>query len=107
MRTPKIELIFDADCPNVEQARAHLRAALESAGLAVPWSEWDRASPSAPRQLQRYASPTVLVNGTDVAGESELSGGIGCRVYASAGGVQGAPPPEMILRALSVACHAT
>ena len=100
---PRIELIFDADCPNIERARAHLRAALATAGIVAHWTEWDRASPSAPRHVQRYASPTVLVNGTDVAGESKLDAGSGCRVYPSAEGMQGAPPPETIVRALSAA----
>ena len=41
---PTIELIYDSDCPNVEDTRAQLREACAQAGLHVKWREWNRAS---------------------------------------------------------------
>lgn len=95
-----VELIFDATCPNVEAARAQLREALARAGRPVAWTEWERAASDAPAHAQRYASPTVLVDGRDVAGGGTLeSGTSGCRL-------EGAPSAQVILAALLAARHA-
>jgi hypothetical protein len=101
--TPTVELIFDAACPNVDAARLHLGQALIRVGLPPQWVEWDRAAPDVPAHARRHASPTVLVNGRDVAVGSELDCGDGCRVYTDAAGVlRGAPGVETILAALTV-----
>ena len=95
-----VELIFDATCPHVEAARAQLREALGRAGRPAAWTEWDRAASDAPAHAQRYASPTVLVDGRDVSGGGTLvAGGSGCRVG-------GAPSAQVILAALLEAEHA-
>lgn len=64
--SPVIELIYDADCPNVEFAREALREALSAAGLPLRWTEWLRGSADAPKHAERYSSPTVLVDSRDV-----------------------------------------
>ncbi len=93
-----VELIFDATCPHVEAARAQLREALTRAGRPATWTEWDRAAMNAPRYTQRYASPTVLVDGHDVAGGETLEpGGSGCRL--------GTPSAQVILAALLAAAR--
>ena len=66
---PKIEFIYEQSCPNVEDARAQLRLALEQIGLPVHWQEWEHSDPISPAYARRYGSPTVLVDGEDVAGE--------------------------------------
>jgi hypothetical protein len=100
--TPAVELIFDAACPNVDAARLHLGQALIQVGLPARWTEWDRAAPDVPAHARRHASPTVLVNGHDVAAGSELDSGDGCRVYSDAdGALRGAPGVETILAALT------
>ena len=76
-----VELIFDATCPHVEAARAQLREALTRAERPVTWTEWDREALNAPPHARRYASPTVLVNGRDVADGGTLAAGAsGCRL---------------------------
>ncbi len=98
---PTVELIYDRDCPNVEDTRVQLRQALEAAGLAPEWQEWDRADPRAPAYARRYGSPTVLVDGRDVAG-TEPSDAPSCRIYAStAGRGRGVPAADMIAAALN------
>ena len=62
-----VELIYDAQCPNVEAARSRLREAFRAAGLPVSWQEWDRNDPGSPDRVRRFGSPTILVNGLDVA----------------------------------------
>lgn len=65
---PKVELIYDADCPNVEAARSQLRLAVAQAGQAPQWNEWERSDPAAPAYVHRYGSPAILVDGRDVGG---------------------------------------
>jgi len=96
----EVELIYDADCPAAAQARDNLREAMLRAGLAPEWVEWERSSPDAPERVRAYGSPTILVNGRDVAG-SEASGAACCRIYQpQAGRFAAVPPVELILAAL-------
>jgi hypothetical protein len=97
---PILELVYDADCPNIDDARAQIRAALSAAGLAMRWKEWDRADPAAPDHVRRWGSPTVLVNGRDVAGVPPAQAA-SCRIYVNGQGRhQGVPSAEMIAAAL-------
>lgn len=99
---PKVELVYAADCPNVEGARSHLLQALLRAGLAPDWREWDRASPESPEYVRSYGSPTVLVNGEDVARDSLRADGSLCRIYTDEQGkLSGLPSVEAIFKALS------
>ena len=96
-----IELIIDRDCPNVDGARAELRRALAGLELPLEWQEWDRESPDAPAHARKYGSPTVLVDGRDVAGDNTEGDANCCRVYAQADGrLRGAPSADLIRAAL-------
>lgn len=98
-----VELIYDADCPNVETARDHLRRALAQLGISPRWTEWDSADPKAPSRVRGYGSPTVLINGRDITGAAP-AGAPACRVLFSATGeALRAPSVEMIARALTEA----
>jgi len=57
----KVELIYDADCPNVAETRANMLQAFAAAGLNAKWTEWERSSPSSPAYVADFGSPTVLV----------------------------------------------
>lgn len=102
---PTVELIFDSTCPHVEAAREQLRQALAQAGQQAVWTEWDRAAPDAPEYARRFASPSVLVAGRDVAGGgAQLDVGPGCRLYRDPKGAPlPAPSTQMILSALAAA----
>ena len=65
---PAVEFIYDPDCPNAEEARQQLLRALAEAGMKLDVQEWNRAAPESPDYVQRYGSPTILVNKKDVAG---------------------------------------
>jgi len=100
MPVSTIEFIFDTDCPNVTATRENLRAALRRAGIAARWTEWNRADTKAPAYVQGYGSPTVLIDGRDVAG-IEPTDAPSCRIYSNASGKQrGELSVEMILKAL-------
>jgi mercuric ion transport protein len=96
-----IELIYDRDCPNAERARTHIIAALAAAGREARWAEWDRAAPETPAHAKGYGSPTILVNGKDVAGAEAGGAGPSCRLYRNAAsGFDGTPSVEQIVAAL-------
>jgi hypothetical protein len=97
---PKITLVYDADCPNLPAARVALREALEREGLEPQWVEYDRAGPGTPVPLLRFGSPTILVDGVDVAGEAGHAAAASCRVYPSERGLRGVPPVEAIAGAI-------
>ncbi len=100
---PEITLVYDADCPNVRAARAALREALELAKLEPGWIEYeyDRAAPGIPERLLRFGSPTILVDGEDVADEPAVAAAVSCRVYQAAGELRGVPPVEAIVAAIN------
>lgn len=97
-----VELIYDLDCPNVGAARANLVKALAASGLEARWTEWDRSAPDSPAYVKGYGSPTILVDGKDVAGLLATDGNASCRLYRNAAGqFVGMPPVEQIAVALS------
>ena len=96
----KIELIYDKNCPNVGQARRNIQDALTRAGLPQIWDEWDRNGPLSPIHAKNFGSPTVLVDGKDVAGAPETEGN-NCRIYlGELNAILAAPPVEQIVSAL-------
>lgn len=100
-----VELVYDRDCPNVERARAMIRAALREVGADPTWTEWDREATETPRDRRGFASPTVLVNGRDVGcDENEMvqQDANACRVYVDADGcLCGAPSAHLIAQAIN------
>jgi mercuric ion transport protein len=99
----RVELVYDADCPNVAETRANLLRALAAAQVEAKCTEWERSSPSSPAYAAGFGSPTVLVEGRDVAGENPTQYISCCRLYAFAEGrYSGAPSVELILSYLIV-----
>ena len=43
-----VELVYNGDCPNAEEARINVRRALSEAGRAVQWTEWEASSDATP-----------------------------------------------------------
>jgi len=66
---PIVEFIYEQNCPNVADARVQLHLALVQSGLPAHWQEWEHNDPSSPDYARRYGSPSILVDGKDVAGE--------------------------------------
>ena len=97
-----VELVYDKDCPNAEEARINIRRAFTESGFAAKWTEWEASSDATPPHLRRYGSPSVLVNGRDVAG-TVPGDASSCRVYEAAGTRSGVPPAGLIIRALVAA----
>lgn len=78
----RIQLLTFPGCPLADAARRELESALEHCGLH-DYEEIDLTGPSTPDELRAWGSPTILIDGKDVAGE-EKGDGLRCRVYATA-----------------------
>lgn len=97
---PKIEFIYERNCPNIEDARTQLRLALEQTGLPAHWQEWEHNDPHSPAYARRYGSPSILVDGEDVASEP-ASDAPSCRIYTNTRGRnRGVPDAKLIRTAL-------
>ena len=96
-----VELIYDADCPNVPGTRSQLIKAFTKTGVSARWTEWERGSPDAPSYVCAFGSPTILVDGKDIAGVAPSAGTRACRVYSDGrGNLSRTPPIEAICSAL-------
>jgi mercuric ion transport protein len=94
-----VQLLFFPGCPNVDATRAALRRALAATGLPDAFEELDATAPTTPESLRAWGSPTVLVDGADVAGGDPS--GASCRLYVGADGrPAGVPSDALIRRAL-------
>lgn len=82
----------------MDLAREQLRRGFDIAGQPPTWDEHDTASDTAPTRVRGFGSPTILVNGRDVAVAAAASGA-SCRVYPESD-VQGAPSLDAIVSAL-------
>ena len=97
----RVELIYDADCPNVAQARSMLIKAFTRTGVSARWREWERGAPDSPDYAGQFGSPTILVDGKDVASTAPVAGAGACRVYVdSAGQLSRTPPLDALCSAL-------
>jgi hypothetical protein len=103
----EVELVYDADCPNVSGARAALLRAFARAKIAPSWQEWRRDEADAPARVRGHGSPTILVDGKDVSATGKADGA-SCRLYVQPNGsTAGAPSVEMIAIALRRSAGAT
>lgn len=96
---PKVELLIDPDCPNIDVARRAITAALRRAGLEEAWSELRVGAADLPEHARGYGSPTVFVDGAETSGAAPGDGN-SCRVYADEDGLSGTPRVVDIERAL-------
>lgn len=97
----RVELIYDEDCPHVPGARAAIVRAFCAVGLTPRWTEWRRTAATSPPHVRGFGSPTVLVDGIDVAGDAGQTVAGSCRLYPGPDGRQvGAPHPDVIAAAL-------
>ena len=91
----KVQLLYFPGCPHVDATRRELRAALEAAGMGdVLVEEVDVEAPTTPPQLKGWGSPTILLDGVDLAGDQGPSG-LSCRLY-EADGLAGVPSKKSI-----------
>jgi len=98
----RIALRYFEGCPNWRLAEARLRRALSEIG--APATEIALERVETPEEAERLAfrgSPTVLVDGRDPFAEEAAPVGLGCRVYRTERGPEGAPSEAQLRAALT------
>jgi len=92
-----VQLLLFPDCPNVDAARTTLQEALTRLDDPPPVAEVDVTAPETPPHLRSWGSPTILIDGIDVA-ETDASGPC-CRLYPGSAN-RGVPSLAIIEAAL-------
>jgi len=101
VRQPKIELLWWEGCPSTERALAELREALRDVGLAPEVSIREITTDQQAHAEDFMGSPTVLIDGADVAPDHDEPVGLSCRVYRRRdGGISPTPDPDDLREAL-------
>lgn len=99
---PAVEFVYEQSCPFVRGARRRLLEGFRVAGLTPRWTEWEVSDPCAPAHVRGLGSPTILVDGWDIAGSPGNEAANCCRIYAYGEEPLGVPPLEMVVAALTV-----
>lgn len=97
----KVEVFYVLDCLHHPRVVQELRNVLLAEGIVEEIHEVAVRNFSAAREFKFRGSPTIRINGRDVAGESEEHEwyALACRIYPGAKDA-GVPPVEMIRRAV-------
>jgi hypothetical protein len=97
----RIDLLYVPGCPNRERTRGRLREALAATGIDAAIREIEVTTPQGAADAGMRGSPTILINGRDCFVTSDESPSLSCRLYATDGGLDGAPTVAQLVAALT------
>lgn len=97
----RVEILYVPDCPHYPAAVTRVRAALSAEGVLAEVLEVAVTDEITAEKQRFRGSPTIRINGRDIAGESQEpeSFALACRLYPGSNEI-GLPPAEMIQRAI-------
>ncbi len=97
----KVEVLYVAECPSHRAAVKLVREVLAAQSVAAEIEEVLVKDGEMANELRFPGSPTIRINGRDVAGEpqKERSFALSCRLY-SGSEQAGLPPAEMVHHAV-------
>ncbi len=97
----KVEVLYVAECPSHAAAVKLVKEVLAAEGVAAEVHEVLVRDEGMAGELRFCGSPTIRINGRDVAGDSQKvqSFALSCRLYPGSKQV-GLPPAEVIHRAV-------
>ncbi len=97
----RVEVLYVLDCPHHPAAVKQLRAVLLAEGIAAEIIEVPVKDAMTAEELGFRGSPTIRINGRDIAGESQSqpSFALACRLYPGATDA-GVPPLQLMQRAV-------
>jgi hypothetical protein len=99
----KVEVLYVADCPAHLAAVTMVKDVLAAQGVAAEIAEVLVSDEQTARDLRFPGSPTIRINGRDVAESSEPGVfAMSCRLYPGSLRI-GLPPVEMVRRAVAEA----
>ncbi len=100
-----IKILFYRDCPHYVQTTQDVKAILSEEGLTADIQSVDLArAPEIEKEMPFAGSPTILVNGKDIAPAGDEFAGPTrgyCRLYDYKDDVYDYPPKELIREALT------
>jgi len=83
----KIQFLSFPGCPHARPSLERLRAVMRELELSYPIEEVEITASQVQAELRGWGSPTVLVDGRDVAGVAEPTGEATCRLYPTGDGL--------------------
>jgi anti-sigma factor RsiW len=97
----KIEVLYVSECPSRPAAVKLVKDVLAAQGVAANIHEVLVADDETAHELQFVGSPTIRINGRDVAEESQKrqNFALSCRLYAGSNDI-GLPSAELVRRAV-------
>ena len=97
----KVEVLYVAECPSHHAAVTLVRDVLNSEGVVAEVREVLVKDDSMATDLAFSGSPTIRINGRDVARECSeaMAFALSCRLYPGSAEI-GLPPIEMVRRAV-------
>jgi hypothetical protein len=99
---PKVEFLYWADCPSHERALALLQEVMTAEQIEAPIEIVEVKTEAEAQHYQFFGSPTIRINGADIAPLTEYSvqPSLTCRAYRRADGrISPLPPRELIVAA--------
>jgi len=104
----KVQVLYVADCPTHPAALKRVRHVLAAEGVAAEIHEVLVSDEGMASELGFCGSPTIRINGRDIAGESQdgPNFALSCHLYPGSKHV-GLPPAEMVHRAVLQARRGT
>ncbi len=100
---PRVEFFYWNDCPSHERALALLREVMAEEHIQSPVEIVEVKTEAEAEQYQFYGSPTIRIDGADIAPLTEYSTqpSLTCRAYRRADGrISPLPPRELLVAAL-------
>jgi hypothetical protein len=97
----KVEILYVAECPSYRAAVKLVKDVLGAQRIAADILEVLVADEKMAKELRFCGSPTIRINGCDVAGEATKSKSfaLSCRLYLGSQAI-GLPPAELVRRAV-------
>jgi hypothetical protein len=95
----RIEVLYVAECPSHPAAVKLVKDVLRAEGIAAEIREVLVKDDRMATDLAFCGSPTIRINGRDVAGSTPNTFALSCRLYPGSTEI-GLPPAEMVRRAL-------
>ena len=97
----KIEILYFDGCPNHDVADGRVREVLAEMGIQAELIHVNVKDEETAQEVQFPGSPTIRVNGADVApGTNGQPFSMRCRVYPASSGFDGAPDKDAIRTAI-------
>ena len=99
---PRVEFFYWAECPSHERALAILREIMAEEKIEAPVEIIEVKSEAEAEHYQFYGSPTIHIDGRDIAplSEDDVQPSLTCRAYQRMDGrISPLPPRELILAA--------